>query len=194
MKITTVRNTNTNLSLLLYLSYGNFVTTFACLILARFYNSPRTVSVKVLTLPAVAAEPILRGIKHLLHVTNSDKRCTCWFKSLFTTWLPQRTILFCKHVVFVNWDYSLLFYSRWRTWSCKLWIAFLERKQRQTFFWIWSYETNSEDEVYYSSLSRISSKTFSWIKTESRKSLTIKEWNSLISRKISHVLRLTGWK
>ena len=31
-------------------SHGNFVATFACLILARNYNSPRTVSVKVLTL------------------------------------------------------------------------------------------------------------------------------------------------
>ena len=94
-------NTNTNLSLLLYSSYGNFVTTFACLILARFYNSPRTVSVKVLTLPAVAAEPTLRGIKHLLHVTNSDKRCTCWFKSLHNvTALTNDFVLqargFCK--------------------------------------------------------------------------------------------------
>ena len=36
----------------------------ACLILARNYNSPRTVSVKVLTLP-MATEPTLRAIKHL---------------------------------------------------------------------------------------------------------------------------------
>ena len=46
------------------LSYGNFVTTFVCLILARNYNSPRTVSVKILTLP-VATQPTLFAIKHL---------------------------------------------------------------------------------------------------------------------------------
>ena len=45
------------------LSYGNFVTTFACLILATNYNSPRTVSVKVLTLP-VAAKSTLHATKH----------------------------------------------------------------------------------------------------------------------------------
>ena len=33
-----------------------FITTFACLILARDYNFPRTASIKVLTL-SVAAEP-----------------------------------------------------------------------------------------------------------------------------------------
>ena len=48
-----------------HLFYGNFVMTFVCLILARNYNSPRTVSVKALTMP-VATEPILRAIKHLL--------------------------------------------------------------------------------------------------------------------------------
>ena len=57
-------------------SYGDFVKTFACLILARNYNSPRTVSVKVLTLP-VAAEPTLRVIKHSQQVAKSDKNCTC---------------------------------------------------------------------------------------------------------------------
>ena len=57
-------------------SYGDFVKTFACLILARNYNSPRTVSVKVLTLP-VAAEPTLRVVKHSQQVANSDKKCTC---------------------------------------------------------------------------------------------------------------------
>ena len=40
-----------------------------CLILARNYNSPRTISVKVWTLP-VAAEPTL------WRMTNSDKNCT----------------------------------------------------------------------------------------------------------------------
>ena len=44
-------------------SYGNFITTFACLILARNYNSPRTISVKVLTMP-VAAERTVRAVKH----------------------------------------------------------------------------------------------------------------------------------
>ena len=45
-------------------SYGDFATTFACLILERNYNSARIVSVKILTFP-VAAEPTLRAIKHL---------------------------------------------------------------------------------------------------------------------------------
>ena len=45
-------------------SYGNFVTTFACLILASNYNSTRTLSVKVLTLP-VPTQPNLHAIKHL---------------------------------------------------------------------------------------------------------------------------------
>ena len=44
-------------------SYGNFVTTFACLILARNCNSRGTVYVYVSTLP-VAVEPTLRAIKH----------------------------------------------------------------------------------------------------------------------------------
>ena len=43
-------------------SYGNFVTTFGCLILARTYNSPRDVSVKGFPLP-VASEPTLRATK-----------------------------------------------------------------------------------------------------------------------------------
>ena len=42
-----------------------FITTFACLILARDYNFPRTaVSIKVLTLP-VAAEPMFCAMRHL---------------------------------------------------------------------------------------------------------------------------------
>ena len=43
-------------------------------IIINYYSSPRTVSVKVLTLP-VATERTLPAIRHLKHVTNSDKRC-----------------------------------------------------------------------------------------------------------------------
>ena len=47
------------------LMYGNSFTTFVCLILARNYNSPRTISVKVLTL-LVAAKVTLHVVKHLI--------------------------------------------------------------------------------------------------------------------------------
>ena len=40
----------------------------------NYYNSPRTVSVKVLTLPVVT-EQTLPAIRDLKHVTNSDKKC-----------------------------------------------------------------------------------------------------------------------
>ena len=46
-----------------HLMVTSFNTTFACLILARNYNSPRTISVKVLTMP-VAAERTVRAVKH----------------------------------------------------------------------------------------------------------------------------------
>ena len=50
--------------------------TFVCLILAKNYNSSRTVSIKLLTLP-VAAQPTLIAIKHLWHVTDSERKWTC---------------------------------------------------------------------------------------------------------------------
>ena len=55
--------------------------------LARKYNSPRTVSVKVLTLP-VAAKLTLPATMHVQ------------FRGHYTMWLLWRTILFCKQVVF----------------------------------------------------------------------------------------------
>ena len=60
--------------------YGNFVTQ------PEKNNSPWTVSVEVLTWP-VAAKPTLRATVH------------AQFRSRYTTWLPWRTILFCKHAV-----------------------------------------------------------------------------------------------
>ena len=53
-----------------------YLITFVCLILAKNYNSSRTVSIKLLTLP-VAAQPTLIAIKHLWHVKDSERKWTC---------------------------------------------------------------------------------------------------------------------
>ena len=73
-------------------SYGIFVTTFACLILKRNYNSPRTVSLKVLTLP-VAAQTTFRALKGLNHVFE---KVHVLIRSRYRTWLSLWTIFFAS--------------------------------------------------------------------------------------------------
>ena len=70
------------------------------LIFKASYNSPKTLSVKVLTLP-VAAKPTLPAIKHLQHVTVT-KSARAYSKSLHNMTALKNDFVKCKRVVFVQ--------------------------------------------------------------------------------------------
>ena len=73
-------------------------------IIINYYSSPRTVSVKVLTLP-VATKRTLPARRHLNHVKNSDKKCMCQLEvATQRDCLQERFRLACKwflHRVFI---------------------------------------------------------------------------------------------
>ena len=78
----------------------NFETTGISI---NYYNSPRTVSVKVLTLPVVTEQtlPAIRDLKHLT-IMRQKVHVAVPIRSCYTTWLPSRTILFCMHMIFAQ--------------------------------------------------------------------------------------------